>query len=179
VPVKAPPVHLEVVTAGSNPTRPQELEAAIGRLKPRERVFVENYLETANAAESARRAGWRREIAHQSGYRLLRRRDIRAVLEMALRAAGADTASRLLRAAGVAEAMHSRTLDGSLPIQERALAGKLWGDAENILGAMDKISMRHQAAGHTGPVTPQLAATLAQLNLCALTAESGQEVGEI
>jgi len=46
------------------------------------------------------------------------------------------------------------------------LAGKLWGDAENILGDLDKTTFRQQAETrtYTGPVTPALAAMLADLN---------------
>lgn len=167
------PIQMEVVPASPKTPRPQELEAAIARLKPRERLFVETYLESGNATLSARKAGWRKEIAHQSGYRLIRRRDIKAVLEMAVRAAGADSASRMLRAVGVAQQMHSRALDDSLPLQERALAGKLWGDAENILGDLDKTSFRQQAGQtYAGPVNPALAAMLASLNSNPQTEEA-------
>ena len=160
------PLQLEIVPATPKPPTSKELETAIGRLRPRERVFVEHYLQSGNAAQSARQAGWRKEIAHQAGYRLCHRRDIKAILEMAVKASGADSASRMIRAVGVAQVMHDRTLDGSLPIQERALAGKLWSDAETLLGDLDKTTFRQQAEtrAYTGPVNPALAAMLADLN---------------
>jgi len=164
--MKDAPIQLEIVPTAPKPARPQELEAAIARLRPRERAFIEAYLESGNAAQSARTAGWRKEIAHQGGYLLVHRKDVKGVLDLAVRAAGADSASRMLRAVGVAQTMHNRTLDESLPIQERALAGKLWGDAENILGDLDKTTFRQQAETrtYTGPVNPALAAMLADLN---------------
>lgn len=171
--MKDAPLQLQVVPTAPQPPRPKELEAAIARLKPRERLFVETYLESGNATLSARKAGWRKEIAHQVGYRLVHRKDIKEALDLAVRAAGADSASRMLRAVGVAQQMHSRALDDSLPLQERALAGKLWGDAENILGDLDKTSFRQQA-GQTyfGPVNPALAAMLAGLNSNPQTEEA-------
>lgn len=57
--------------------------AKMARNTDKQRVFVETYLQTWNASEAARRAGYRGR-ANQIGYRLLTNVDIRAAIERRL-----------------------------------------------------------------------------------------------
>ena len=58
--------------------------AAIDRLKPKHRRFVEEYLDSFNAKEAARQAGYGSRNPHSTAYRLMRRPDIAAAIEAAL-----------------------------------------------------------------------------------------------
>jgi len=145
---------------------PGELADALSGLKPRERLFCEHYCAKENATEAARLAGWSRRSACQAGYRLLQREDVREVISIAIKASGADSACRLIRATSTAKVMHQRMHDNTLPLPERSHAAKVWHDAENILAEMNKTSLRFEVqtpVQKPGQINPQLLAALAGL----------------
>jgi hypothetical protein len=145
---------------------PRELADALSGLKPRERLFCEHYCSKGNATEAARLAGWSRKGACQAGYRLLQRDDIREVISIAIKASGADSACRLIRATSTAKVMHLRMHDNTLPLPERSHAAKVWHDAENILAEMNKTSLRFEVQTpiqKPGAISPHLLAALAGL----------------
>ena len=157
-----PPLETELLPA--NPESPQELADALSTLKPRERLFCEHYCAKGNATEAARQAGWSRRSAYQAGYRLLQRDDIKEVISIAIKASGADSACRLIRATNTAKIMHERMHDNSLPLPERSHASKVWHDAEAILAEVNKTSLRFEVqtpAHRPGQFNPQLLAALA------------------
>lgn len=64
---------------------PEEKQAnAEAKLKAQQQAFVEHYLETWNAAEAARRAGYSAKTARQQGSRLLTKVDVRQAIEARL-----------------------------------------------------------------------------------------------
>lgn len=138
------------------------LKRLLANLKSRERRFVINYAETGNASESARRAGWSSKSGNQIGYVLLQRPDIRECIKLAVESAGADAASRMLRALDLAREMHDRVLDKALPLAERNHAAKVWADAESVLNELGKFNMKVEvsAPAVTGHFTAQDAAVL-------------------
>jgi len=145
---------------------PGELADALSGLKPRERLFCEHYCAKGNATEAARLAGWSRKGACQAGYRLLQRDDIQEVISIAIKASGADSACRLIRATSTAKVMHQRMHDNTLPLPERSHAAKVWHDAETILAEMNKTSLRFEVqapVAKPGQLNPQLLAALAGL----------------
>jgi hypothetical protein len=157
-----PPLDMELLPA--NPESPQALADALSTLKPRERLFCEHYCAKGNATEAARQAGWSRRSAYQAGYRLLQRDDIKEVISIAIKASGADSACRLIRATNTAKIMHERMHDNSLPLPERHHASKVWHDAELILAEVNKTSLRFEVqtpAFRPGQVDPRLVAALA------------------
>ena len=157
-----PSLDMELLPA--NPESPQALADALSTLKPRERLFCEHYCSKGNATEAARLAGWSRRSAYQAGYRLLQRDDIKEVISIAIKASGADSACRLIRATNTAKIMHERMHDNSLPLPERSHASKVWHDAEAILAEVNKTSLRFEIqtpAHRPGQVSPQLIAALA------------------
>lgn len=159
---EASPVETELLPAAKE--APGDLADALSCLKPRERLFCEHYCSKGNATEAARLAGWSRRAAYQSGYRLLQREDIQQVISIAVKASGADSACRLIRATSTAKVMHQRMHDSSLPLAERTLASKVWHDAENILNEMNKTSLRFEVqtpVQKPGQINPQLLAALA------------------
>ena len=156
-----PPLDMELLPATP---APQELADALSTLKPRERLFCEHYCAKGNATEAARQAGWSRRSAYQAGYRLLQREDIKEVISIAIKASGADSACRLIRATNTAKIMHERMHDNSLPLPERSHASKVWHDAEAILAEVNKTSLRFEVqtpAHRPGQFNPQLLAALA------------------
>jgi hypothetical protein len=157
-----PSLDMEILPA--NPESPQELADALSTLKPRERLFCEHYCAKGNATEAARQAGWSRRSAYQAGYRLLQRDDIKEVISIAIKASGADSACRLIRATNTAKIMHERMHDNSLPLPERSHASKVWHDAEAILAEVNKTSLRFEVQNPVhkpGQFNPQLLAALA------------------
>jgi len=159
-----PPLDLEVIPTPK--LCPRELADALSGLKPRERLFCEHYCAKGNATEAARLAGWSRRSSYQAGYRLLQRDDIKEVISIAIKASGADSACRLIRATSTAKVMHQRMHDNTLPLPERSHAAKVWHDAEAILAEVNKTSLRFevQTPAHTpGTVSPHLLAALAGL----------------
>lgn len=156
-----PPLDMELLPATP---APQELADALSTLKPRERLFCEHYCSKGNATEAARQAGWSRRSAYQAGYRLLQREDIKEVISIAIKASGADSACRLIRATNTAKIMHERMHDNSLPLPERSHASKVWHDAEAILAEVNKTSLRFEVqtpVHKPGQFNPQLLAALA------------------
>ena len=156
------PLDIEVLPA--NPESPQELADALSTLKPRERLFCEHYCSKGNATEAARQAGWSRRSAYQAGYRLLQREDIKEVISIAIKASGADSACRLIRATNTAKIMHERMHDNSLPLPERSHASKVWHDAELILAEVNKTTLRLEVQSPVfkpGQVNPHLVTALA------------------
>jgi hypothetical protein len=148
----------------ANPESPQELADALSTLKPRERLFCEHYCAKGNATEAARQAGWSRRSAYQAGYRLLQRDDIKEVISIAIKASGADSACRLIRATNTAKIMHERMHDNSLPLPERSHASKVWHDAELILAEVNKTTLRFEVQTpvfRPGQVNPHLVTALA------------------
>lgn len=157
-----PPLETELLPA--NPESPQELADALSTLKPRERLFCEHYCAKGNATEAARQAGWSRRSAYQAGYRLLQRDDIKEVISIAIKASGADSACRLIRATNTAKIMHERMHDNSLPLPERSHASKVWHDAEAILAEVNKTTLRFEVQTpvfRPGQVNPHLVTALA------------------
>jgi hypothetical protein len=157
-----PPLETELLPA--NPESPQELADALSTLKPRERLFCEHYCAKGNATEAARQAGWSRRSAYQAGYRLLQREDIKEVISIAIKASGADSACRLIRATNTAKIMHERMHDNSLPLPERSHASKVWHDAEAILAEVNKTTLRFEVQTpvfRPGQVNPHLVTALA------------------
>ena len=155
-------LELELLTPADG--SPQALADALSTLKPRERLFCEYYCSKGNATEAARLAGWSRRSAYQAGYRLLQREDIKEVISIAIKASGADSACRLIRATNTAKIMHERMHDNSLPLPERSHASKVWHDAEAILAEVNKTSLRFEIqtpALRPGQVDPRLVAALA------------------
>jgi phage terminase small subunit len=61
-----------------------EKESTYKALKPRERVFVDAYLETNNATEAARRCGYKESSAYQLGWRLLRKVEVKEAINEVL-----------------------------------------------------------------------------------------------
>jgi hypothetical protein len=163
-PDEATSVEAELLPAMS--PSPGALADALSGLKPRERLFCEHYCAKGNATEAARLAGWSRKGACQAGYRLLQRDDIQEVISIAIKASGADSACRLIRATSTAKVMHQRMHDNTLPLPERSHAAKVWHDAENILAEMNKTSLRFEVqtpVQKPGQINPQLLAALAGL----------------
>lgn len=163
-PSAQPPLEMEILPSGGR--HPGELADALSGLKPRERLFCEHYCAKGNATEAARLAGWSRRSACQAGYRLLQRDDIQEVISIAIKASGADSACRLIRATSTAKVMHLRMHDNTLPLPERSHAAKVWHDAENILAEMNKTSLRFEVqtpVQKPGQINPQLLAALAGL----------------
>jgi hypothetical protein len=159
-----PPPPLETELLPANPESPQELADALSTLKPRERLFCEHYCAKGNATEAARQAGWSRRSAYQAGYRLLQRDDIKEVISIAIKASGADSACRLIRATNTAKIMHERMHDNSLPLPERSHASKVWHDAEAILAEVNKTTLRFEVQTpvfRPGQVNPHLVTALA------------------
>jgi hypothetical protein len=157
-----PPLETELLPANSE--SPQELADALSTLKPRERLFCEHYCAKGNATEAARQAGWSRRSAYQAGYRLLQRDDIKEVISIAIKASGADSACRLIRATNTAKIMHERMHDNSLPLPERSHASKVWHDAEAILAEVNKTTLRFEVQTpvfRPGQVNPHLVTALA------------------
>ena len=156
-----PPLETELLPAESPPS---QLADALSTLKPRERLFCEHYCSKGNATEAARRAGWSHRSAYQAGYRLLQRDDIKEVISIAIKASGADSACRLIRATNTAKIMHERMHDNSLPLPERSHASKVWHDAELILAELNKTTLRLEVqtpVHKPGQFNPQLLAALA------------------
>ena len=154
-------LELELLTPTDG--SPQALADALSTIKPRERLFCEHYCSKGNATEAARLAGWSRRSAYQAGYRLLQRDDIKEVISIAIKASGADSACRLIRATNTAKIMHERMHDNSLPLPERHHASKVWHDAELILAEVNKTSLRFEVqtpAFRPGQVDPRLVAAL-------------------
>jgi hypothetical protein len=157
-----PPLDPEVIPTPKLCTR--ELADALSGLKPRERLFCEHYCAKGNATEAARLAGWSRRSSYQTGYRLLQRDDIKEVVSIAIKASGADSACRLIRATSTAKVMHQRMHDNTLPLPERSHAAKVWHDAEAILAEVNKTSLRFEVqtpAHNPGTISPHLLAALA------------------
>lgn len=65
-------------------TSKQRATKADAKLKAQRQAFVEHYLETWNASEAARRAGYSKKTARQQGSRLLTNVDIRRQIEARL-----------------------------------------------------------------------------------------------
>ena len=155
-------LELELLTSADG--SPQALADALSTLKPRERLFCEHYCAKGNATEASRLAGWSRRSAYQAGYRLLQRDDIKEVISIAIKASGADSACRLIRATNTAKIMHERMHDNSLPLPERSHASKVWHDAEAILAEVNKTSLRFEIqtpVHRPGQVNPHLVTALA------------------
>lgn len=57
-----------------------------GDLTPKEKLFIINYIEDKNATRAAIIAGYSEKTAHQTGYELLKKPEIRAIVEEALEA---------------------------------------------------------------------------------------------
>jgi len=172
-----PSLDMELLPA--NPESPQELADALSTLKPRERLFCEHYCAKGNATEAARQAGWSRRSAYQAGYRLLQREDIKEVISIAIKASGADSACRLIRATNTAKIMHERMHDNSLPLPERSHASKVWHDAEAILAEVNKTSLRFEVqtpVQKPGQISPQLLAALAGLGSRRAMARTTKEI---
>jgi len=172
-----PPLNMEVLPAG--PDSPKELADALATLKPRERLFCEHYCAKGNATEAARLAGWSRRSAYQAGYRLLQRDDIKEVVSIAIKASGADSACRLIRATSTAKAMYERMHDHTLPLTERSHASKVWHDAEAILAEVNKTSLRFEVqtpVQKPGQISPQLLAALAGLGTRVAFARKRKEM---
>jgi len=158
------PLDLEVIPTPKLCTG--ELADALSGLKPRERLFCEHYCSKGNATEAARLAGWSRRSSYQAGYRLLQRDDIKEVISIAIKASGADSACRLIRATSTAKVMHQRMHDNTLPLPERSHAAKVWHDAEAILAEVNKTSLRFEVQTpiqKPGTISPHLLAALAGL----------------
>jgi hypothetical protein len=156
-----PPLETELLPAESPPS---QLADALSTLKPRERLFCEHYCAKGNATEAARRAGWSHRSAYQAGYRLLQRDEIKEVISIAIKASGADSACRLIRATNTAKIMHERMHDNSLPLPERSHASKVWHDAEAILAEVNKTTLRLEVQTpvfRPGQVNPHLVTALA------------------
>jgi hypothetical protein len=171
-----PPLDMEVLPATP---APQELADALSTLKPRERLFCEHYCSKGNATEAARQAGWSRRSAYQAGYRLLQREDIKEVISIDIKASGADSACRLIRATNTAKIMHERMHDNSLPLPERSHASKVWHDAEAILAEVNKTSLRCEVqtpVQKPGQISPQLLAALAGLGSRRAMARTTKEI---
>jgi hypothetical protein len=171
------PLDLEVIPTPK--LCPRELADALSGLKPRERLFCEHYCAKGNATEAARLAGWSRRSAYQAGYRLLQRDDIKEVVSIAIKASGADSACRLIRATSTAKAMYERMHDHTLPLTERSHASKVWHDAEAILAEVNKTSLRFEVqtpVQKPGQISPQLLAALAGLGTRVAFARKRKEM---
>jgi len=103
---------------------------------PRQRRFIQEYLIDNNASRAAREAGWSRGSAGEIGRRLLKRPEIRGVIDSFLTIQGTDIASRIGRQAVVAKVMMERLLDHELPLGERQLAQKALASAEGQITEM-------------------------------------------
>lgn len=103
---------------------------------PRQRKFIQEYLIDNNASRAAREAGWSRGSAGEIGRRLLKRPEIRGVIDSFLSIQGTDIASRIGRQALVAKVMMERLLDHELPLGERQLAQKALASAEGQITEM-------------------------------------------
>lgn len=57
-----------------------------GDINHREKLFIINYIENKNATQAAIKAGYSEKTAHQTGYELLKKPEIRAIVEEALEA---------------------------------------------------------------------------------------------
>jgi len=176
-PTELKPLNMEVLPP--HPDSPKGLADALASLKPRERLFCEHYCAKGNATEAARLAGWSRRSAYQAGYRLLQRDDIKEVVSIAIKASGADSACRLIRATSTAKAMYERMHDHTLPLTERSHASKVWHDAEAILAEVNKTSLRFEVqtpVQRPGQISPQLLAALAGLGSRRAMARSTKEI---
>jgi phage terminase small subunit len=73
-------------------------------LKPKQRNFVDAYIETMNAAEAARRSGVKDGSAYQAGWRMLRNVEVRAAISERLEAQALAASEVLARLAQQATA---------------------------------------------------------------------------
>lgn len=130
----------------SDPTTPPEgtiSYPAYAALSPRRRAFVDAYLETGNASEAARRAGYRRRPGAQ-GPRLVANGAIQAALEERAR----PTEDR--RIAGAQEVLEQLTTiarDTSLEARDRIRALELLGKRYGLWVERLEVESKGQACG--------------------------------
>jgi hypothetical protein len=80
-----------------------EQESIYKALTPKQRKFVDAYLETMNSSESARRCGFKKAV-RQQGWRMLTNVDVRAAIDERLRGAAMSADEVLARLAEQASA---------------------------------------------------------------------------
>jgi phage terminase small subunit len=110
-------------------------------LTNRKRAFIENYIITRNATESAKRAGYSPKTSYCSGQRLTKDVEVMAII---------DERSKLMLE--------------ELKLTDENIVGKLWHLANNSVRDADKINALTQVAKIKGLMKEQATQHLAIFN---------------
>lgn len=105
-------------------------EQAAPTLTPKQAAFVEHYLQSWNATEAARRAGYAAKTAHSIGWENLRKPEIRKAIEARLKEHQLTTDDVLARLAdhamgGMADFLSASGNSFKLDLKQAAARGKL------------------------------------------------------